>query len=290
MPAAPARATGTFSCVVDTHPRFESEALRWFAALTAVAGVDPADLVINAVGDPNTEALQYLAARGVTVRTISAFDERSPHCNKIAGALSLASHGVDGLAVLTDADVVVCRDARTLRIPVNAVGAKLVDKSHPPLEIVRAVFREAEIALPPVVPLDLDPTDFTVAGNGNGGFYAIPGPLLAKLAAAWAKWATWLLDRRELLANFAIYVDQLAMAMAVASEGLDALRLDAEWNYPTHVPEWISPDAATPAVMHYHQQVEPDGLLSTTGVVSIDSLIARVNRAISAFWPAPPQE
>ena len=32
---------GVFSCVVDQHPRFHLEALRWFASLTTVAGVDP---------------------------------------------------------------------------------------------------------------------------------------------------------------------------------------------------------------------------------------------------------
>ena len=41
---APARPIGTFSCVVDQHPRFHQEALRWFASLTTIAGVDPHDL------------------------------------------------------------------------------------------------------------------------------------------------------------------------------------------------------------------------------------------------------
>ena len=43
-------AGGQFACVVDEHPRFHLDALRWYAALTALAGVKPSDLVVHAVG------------------------------------------------------------------------------------------------------------------------------------------------------------------------------------------------------------------------------------------------
>ena len=58
LPAArpEAPAAGTFSCVIDTHPRFHLDALRWFASLTRLAGVEPADLVIHTVGPAKTEA------------------------------------------------------------------------------------------------------------------------------------------------------------------------------------------------------------------------------------------
>lgn len=281
------RATGTFSCVVDADARFHLEALRWFAALTTVAGVDPADLIVHAIGDQHTDALEYLRSRGVAVRAVGAFDERSPHCNKIAGALSLVEAGADGrVAVLTDADVVVCRDPRALRLPKSAVASKIVDRPHPSLEVIREVFRAAGVSLPALVPLDFDPQVLTVAGNGNGGVYVIPSSLLPAVAGAWATWARWLLDRRELLDRYATYVDQLAMALALASEGIDAARLDVKWNFPTHMPEWISPTADAPAVMHYHQRVEPSGLLSTTGVAAVDTVIARVNAAIADVWRA----
>ena len=40
---------GRFSCVVDSDPRFHLDALRWYAALTRVAGVASGDLVVHAV-------------------------------------------------------------------------------------------------------------------------------------------------------------------------------------------------------------------------------------------------
>jgi hypothetical protein len=281
-----AAGAGMFSCVVDTDPRFHLEALRWFAALTEVAGVEPSALVVHAVGGSNSDALEYLQLCGVAVRSISSFDERSPHCNKIAGALSLAQSGVDGLAVLTDADVAICRDARLLRIPQASVGSKLVDRPHPPLELLRKVFQHAGVPLPAVVSLYPNSWQSTVAGNGNGGLYLIPGAVLSRVAGAWAKWACWLLDRPALLERYTTYVDQVAMALALATEHIDATRLGVEWNLPTHIPELIPPDADAPAVLHYHKRVEPTGLLSMTGVAAVDEMIATVNTAIAKVWQA----
>src|SRR6202022_3621695 len=80
---------GLFACVVDEHPRFHLDALRWFATLTAVAGVDPTELVVHVVGPESSDALDYLKSQGVAIRTVDRFDHRSPHCNKISGALRL---------------------------------------------------------------------------------------------------------------------------------------------------------------------------------------------------------
>lgn len=88
-----AEAPGTVSCVVDRHPRFHREALRWYACLTEAAGVDPTDLVVHTVGGSSSEALDRLVSAGVTVRAVEPFDGRSPHCNKISGALALADKG-----------------------------------------------------------------------------------------------------------------------------------------------------------------------------------------------------
>ena len=127
--------------MVDQHPRFHLEALRWFASLTSLAGVDPSDLVVNAVGSAASDALDHLRARGVTVRPVEGFDSRSPHCNKVAGALRLAEDDLDGLVVLCDTDVAVLEDPRTLVIPPGSIGGKVVDAPVPPLERARGDLR-----------------------------------------------------------------------------------------------------------------------------------------------------
>ena len=276
-------ASGIVSCVVDDDPRLHLEALRWYATLTGLAGVDAADLVVHAVGNSDSDALDVLRARGVSVCGIERFDERSPHCNKIAGALALAGT-LDGVpAVLTDADVVFCDDPRTVAVAAGGVALKPVDLPNPPLEILRAVFAAASVAEPPTEALDFVKGE-TLRGNGNGGVYVVSAGTLGDLAAGWASWASWLLDRRDLLGEFPVFVDQVAMALAVADGGIAVERLEARWNTPTHEVVGIPPDTVTPSGIHCHQEVEPTGLLSRSAVPAVDARIEACNGAITALW------
>jgi SAM-dependent methyltransferase len=273
-----------FSCVVDDHPRFHLDALRWFASLTAVAGVDPADIVVHVVGNPDSDALDSLRGAGVVVRSVAAFDPRSPHCNKVSGALRLAEEGVDGMAVLCDTDIVVLEDPRTLAVPAGSVAAKLVDAPVPPLEVVAAVFAAAGIPLPAEVPLPWSPDDRTISGNANGGLYLVPGPMLATMATAWECWARWLLERTALLEQWTVHLDQVSMALALAAEGVGFHPLDLRWNTPTHDPARLPADVAPPAVIHYHHELVADGRIRPTGMAPIDRQIERANSAIGDLW------
>jgi 2-polyprenyl-3-methyl-5-hydroxy-6-metoxy-1,4-benzoquinol methylase len=275
---------GKFSCVVDSDPRFHLEALRWYATLNRVAGVDPTDLIVHSVGGGRSEILDYLGTQGVSVTAIEAFDSRSPHCNKISGALKLAEMQVDGLAVLTDTDVVVLEDPRTLVFPPTAVASKPVDNHHPPLRILKTVFASAELPLPPLVPIAWHPEESTVAGNGNGGLYLIPGAILGQVARAWERWARWLLERTELLDTATLFVDQVAMAMALAAEGVGTFGLDTRWNFPTHRLHMMPSDTTVPVVIHYHENVNQMGLLVQTGVAAVDGQIDTANAAIGEIW------
>jgi hypothetical protein len=279
---------GTFACVVDAHPRFHVEALRWYATLHRVAGVDPTDLVVHSVGDEGSEILDYLSGQGVAVRSVAAFDSRSPHCNKISGALCLADTGVRGWAVLTDTDVVVLEDPRRLTLPAGVVASKPVDNPNPPLRIFKALFAQAGLPLPPLVPLDWHPNNSTVAGNGNGGLYIVAGDVLSPVARAWEHWARWLLDRTDIPDRWRRYTDQMAMAMALAAEGIAPLRLEPRWNIPTHEIDTLPADVAVPALIHYHKEVDRAGLLTRVGIAAIDGQIDVANRAINEIWDEVP--
>ena len=275
---------GTFACVVDSHPRFQLEVLRWFATLHRVVGVDPPDLVVHSVGGDGSEVLDYLRSQGVTVVDVQPFDRRSPHCNKISGALALAQRGVDGLAVLSDTDVVFLQDPRGISVPLGAVASKPVDNPNPPLRVLKNLFASAGVTLPPLVPLDRHPDAQTVAGNGNGGLYLIPGDVLTQVARAWDHWARWLLDRAEIPGRWPRYIDQMAMALALAAEGLEAFPLETRWNFPVHRLEDIPAEVPVPLVIHYHSRVNQMGLLTPTGVAVIDRQIDTANVAISEIW------
>ena len=275
---------GVFSCVVDDHPRFHLDALRWFTSLTAVAGVDPDRIVVHVVGNPASDALDSLRAEGVAVRPVAAFDPRSPQCNKISGALRLAEQGVDGMAVLCDTDLAVLEDPRTLAVPAGSIAAKLIDTPVPPLAVLASVFHAAGVPLPPAMALPWAPGEKTASGNCNGGLYLVPGVVLSPVASVWERWARWLLDRPVLLEQWKVHLDQVAMALALAAEDIGFHSLDVRWNTPTHDLARIPADAAAPAVLHYHQELFADGRIRWTGAPSIDQQIERVNDAIGERW------
>jgi Methyltransferase domain len=270
--------------VVDEHPRFHLDALRWFASLTKLAGVSPTDLVVHVVGTGSSEVLDYLRSQGVTVCRVEGFDPRSPHCNKIAGALRLADQVIDGMAVLCDTDVALLEDPRPMSLEPGAIAGKIVDAPVPPLDVLLTIFAASGLPVPPKVQLPWGQDEWTLSGNNNGGLYLVPGPLLATVATAWAHWAGWLLDRADLLEEWAVYVDQVSMALALASEGIASAPLDVRWNTPTHDPTRIRADASEPAGIHYHQEVDRRGRIRMCGSASIDRSIGAANRAIDEVW------
>jgi 2-polyprenyl-3-methyl-5-hydroxy-6-metoxy-1,4-benzoquinol methylase len=240
--------------------------------------------VVHVVGSDASDALVHLRSCGVTVRSIDPFDPTSPHCNKVAGALRLAEDQVEGMVVLCDTDVAVLEDPRTLMVPAGSIGGKVVDTPVPPLDVIQGIFAAARVPAPPTTPLPWDADQTTIVGNVNGGLYLIPAPLLPVLAPAWESWARWLLDRRELLFDWTFHLDQVAMALALAEEGIGSEQLDVRWNTPIHDLTRIPPDPPIPAIIHYHQEIDTQGRIRMTGFPSIDQQIERVNEAIGNLW------
>jgi hypothetical protein len=277
----PVSTGGFIACVVDDRPRFHLEALRWFACLTQVAGVEASHLIVQVVGPTASEPLLYLESQGATIRRIDRFDARSPHCNKIAGALRLAQDAPDGVVVLTDADTAILDDPRRIERPHASLSAKTVDSPLPPIEVLTRIFKTAGVPLPPDVALPQRPDQRTLRGNCNGGMYLLDGALLPQVAGAWAAWARWLLDRMELLEDWAVHVDQVAMALVLAAEAIEWHSLDIGWNTPTHYQALIPTDAPRPHVLHYHWEVDHNGLIKPVGKASIDAQIEIANAAIT---------
>jgi hypothetical protein len=277
--------SGVFTCIVDADPRFHDEALRWWATLHHVVGVSGSDIVVHAVRGTNSDALEYLRSRGVTVVAVDPFDVRAPHCNKISGALRLGALGPwPGTAVLTDTDVVILEDPRALPLDGDVVASRVVGGAHPPVEVLREVFSSAGVALPELVSLERFPEKQTVKGNSNGGVLLIPGDVLVEAGESWAKWARWLLDHRDLLGKGHIHVDQVAMAIALADGRLRPHPLELRWNFPAQNSRRIAADAPSPAIIHYHRNTDSRGLLKKTGVEAVDLQIDRANAAISSVW------
>jgi SAM-dependent methyltransferase len=102
------------------------------------------------------------------------------------------------------------------------------------------------------------------------------------------------LDRIDLLAEWSVYVDQVAFALALVSCHVEPLALGVRWNTPIHDPDRLPSGDEKPALIHYHQELDSLGLLRRTGIAGIDRQIDRVNHAITAEWtrasPTPTYE
>jgi hypothetical protein len=277
---------GVYSCVVDADPRFHFQALRWYATLVRVVGVDPTDLVVHAVGGSDTEVLGYLRDRGVWVVDVECFDERSPHCNKISGALSLARSGMNGVVVLTDTDIALVEDARQIPLGATEVGFRPVGAGNPPLDVLENLFEAAGVKIPRRVPIEFasTPGQRTLAGHGNGGLYAAPASLLPVLASGWERWAHWVLDHRDILETWSTFVDQVAMTLTLAEAEIRPRPLGLEWNFPTNNPKRIPARPPDPAALHYKDNVTEEGLLGPSGSPVVDRRIALANAAIAEVW------
>jgi hypothetical protein len=280
----PMSVSGTISCVVDEKPRFHFDALRWYASLTRVAGVDPSDLVVHVVGDRSSAQLRYLKSRGVSIRGVELFDARHPHCNKVSGALNLAQSSSNGLIVLTDTDLAFVEDPRAVEVPGHGIASRLVSWAVPTVEVFARIFEEAQLELPPIIPLEWPEDALTVAGNGNGGLYLVPGEILPQVANGWERWSRWLLERLDLFGQVKRRgLDQVAMVMALTSEGLGWAQLDPRWNSPMRF--WRgNPNPIEPAGIHYHTSVNGRGEIMPTNFPVVDRCIDRVNEAIRDVW------
>lgn len=276
---------GLVACVVDEDPRFHFEALRWYAGLTRLAGVDPSHLVVHAIrGSEASPQLRYLRHEGVSIRSVDPFDARHPPCNKISGAVALAESKPNGVVVLTDTDLALLEDPRVIPIGTDSIASRVVFHPTPPNEVLISVFEEARLPLPRLVPLEWPKGAFTIAGNGNGGLYAIPGVLFHRIARAWEHWAQWLFERLDLFGSVQSRLDQVAMAMAMVSEEVGWVQLEERWNLPLPAFWKNNPDLLPPAGLHYHREVEASGELTLTKVPVVNDRINELNVEILSVF------
>lgn len=272
----PPTSLGLVACVVDATPVLHEQLLRWFAALHRVAKIPSDELLVVSIDAARTPRLEYLASAGVRITRAPGFDPRSPHCNKLRG-LHLLSRLDRGKSVLSDCDVAFVCDPRTVPVPANALGAKQVDGPNPPAEILETILREAGLPAPPRVPLTLVPDTSTLNGNVNGGLYVADGAVFHILATSWERWARWLLDRRHLLGDWAVHVDQVSMLLSLVDSNIPLQPLELGWNCPTHL-GYALPVKDVRAV-HYHDAVDDHGHLKRTGNVAVDAVTSQIDAA-----------
>jgi hypothetical protein len=272
------------SCVVDDVPAIWSSVVPWLATAIELARIPPSRIHVHHVCPLRPSIAGLCRALGVPTHEIAPFDPRYPHANKIRQC-STAFGGV-GRVVLTDVDVVFAGRPRfgEIRTP---VAGKLVDGENPPLDILKSVFSAAGVPLPSTSTnaylrsRNSRVTFETLPGNCNGGMYVIHRDQLARVGRSWSFWASWLIDRIDLLGRWALHVDQVSFCLAVNHLRMPISLLDEAWNFPLHID--VAGGDTEPVILHHHARFHRRQRLRQPSAPQAREAVARVNAVVESF-------
>ena len=279
-----------YSMVVDGHPPHAYEAETLLFTLGEFARVPRERIVVQCTDRVSDQVANEFTRNGFrVVRILPYLDGK--YCNKIAQLDYFVQEDpadVDGVFLL-DLDFVVLAPVDVEQR--DCVWGKIVDGANPPLHVLERIFLEAGVGISSIVPCDWETGD-TVATNLNGGFLYLPLPLAAPMRSAWRKWAEFLYERPELFETPAQRnnTDQIAFALALASEKFPLRYLSANWNFPAHRPEM--PRSFRPELpirgVHYHRCLDTFGLIEPAFKASpvVDEAVSRANATIGAQDPS----
>jgi hypothetical protein len=198
-------------------------------------------------GHLKQETLRFLENLGVETREIvNPVGQHYPIGNKIP-CLGLKT-GAD-VNVFLDSDILCVKDFHPDRLlNDHTFLAKPADKATFTCDI--EIWRRAYDLCDTPMPVDRVKTTFSreiVPPYFNSGFVAVRNGTL--LSESWARYAR-LLDSDDVIVNKRPHLDQIALAVAVMSLGLDYACLDESYNFPCHLRPFDP--ANLPFFAHYH--------------------------------------
>lgn len=269
---------------MDKGAVFADQAYRLVKTLIHFGEVDPTQIVVHFTTGCAQETLERLAKLGVELVEISPFSAHHAHSNKIVQTQTPRLREAD-FAILMDCDMAVAAPIAELAKG-DRIRAKIVD-ADPFGEAWPEIFREAGFGEPRLTGITSFKRQPTPGNYCNGGLLVIPKRLLPQLGEAWARWAEWLIEHKELLGSYSFYTDQIAFTLALEELKEDVELAPAEYNCPTHLGASVQFVTAPPKLLHYHQKIDADGYLVATGNPLIDKSIQKVNTFLGKPAPLP---
>jgi hypothetical protein len=221
-----------------------------------------------------------LASLGVVSSIVEPWPCTKPQANKLR-MLESPEVGPGGVLVALDCDVVVLRDL-TDGLSTSAIRATAAWES--PMSPQRWHQLLDDVDLRPA------PGPWTMIGTGeqvpvpyvNSGVLFIPAEMVDPLRESWAGYIKRLdgaRPDREL-----VFLDQIALALALLDTGLPVEALGQEWNF--HTKKDLETAAAPPPgpvhIAHYHRWVDQDGLPKPPRYAPLVPEIERLNAIIAA--------
>jgi hypothetical protein len=271
------------ACVAENDDRFYREAQNLVLSIRRFGGdLATAPVVVSFVDAVELRYEKGLAALGADVRVVARFDQRTPASNKLR-MLDLADTRDFDVLLAIDTDTIVVGDVSVYaRDGTVAVKPENIDPYGP--EVWRAIYADLDIDEPTRSMVTTSTGELTYP-YFNSGVVFVPHGLCRALNDAWARRVFDVLDLYERRPDIVPaperhWTNQLALALAVAGDAIDVTRLPVAANLSTtvQVHPLFAHEVTPPFVLHYHNEMGPEGFIYRSRNPALNSLIDSFNR------------
>jgi hypothetical protein len=258
--------------VVDRHPRFRIELILWALCVHKALPARDFRRVVYFIDEAPADLTGWLEDRGFEWRLVAAPARQSPHCNKL---LPFLEEQPTDYVLVTDADLYFVANPAAL-VAASAIQAAPNNHCNPPGHVFRDLFRHAglEHAYKPGISLMEGSGGHreTYLNNISAGIVCMPSAQAPSFASMWLEKAQWLIKNRGLLGPWAIHVDQVGFALAMAERDDQVLFFPPQTNIILHMLPSLDTAYAfhltTGHVPQFPSRFLAKGLLSDDGVSS----------------------
>lgn len=281
-----------FSCVSENKPEWFDRVINLALSVRTFGGpLADAPVVVNFVGGADSAMRRILADLGAEVRVVERFDARTPYANKLRMLEMVEDHNFDILLAL-DCDVIVVGDV-TPYLSTTHVAAKPADRDRLTDQQWDALFGALGVPLPKKSVVATS-SGTPMRPYFNSGVVVVPAAQCRRLLASWTGSlddTLLLLDRRPELVptQWHIHSDQFSLAATLLRDHFPTLPLPLSMNFPTHIgskPELVAA-AGSPVILHYHKDMNSEGLIMRSRAEVANGLIARFNAARANHFQLP---
>jgi hypothetical protein len=285
-------------CVVENDPQFLDQALRLVQSIRWFGGeLAGAQVVVCAVGEFAPSLRRTFESYGAEIRTVSPFHLRC-FGNKLQFFSEVWETGREMLLLL-DCDTVVVRDPLPWmrRGSFQAKIAPLPTVTH---EVFERVFRHYNLPLPAREHVNSFAGTATIR-YCNSGVILLPSHLARQIVPVWRDYNARLAGEPEILHPCQRHCNQASLSLALAACPVPFMEAPVELNFQLNLSHLPPPEgyfAVDPAILHYHDRVDPEGYLLHTpypfAQVRIEAFNRRLRQERSegargiAGRPAPP--
>ena len=274
------------SCLAENDDGYfrRVESLVW--SLRTFGGtLSKAPFVAHFVGDVKSNYVSRLHDLGAEVRVVQSFGERSVYANKLR-MLELADHRDFDVLLALDCDIAFVGDVSPW-ISATRFGAKPADYDYASPAEWNFLFSRLGMA-PPARTALATSTGRPMIPYFNSGVMFIPRQLCDELRTTWENSLAEIYARSDAepsVLPFPFVADQVALACAIQRSRTPYTLLPIGLNFPTHTAvSKKTIDAATDIrILHYHANIDPEGLLYRAKCAFANRYIDKYNRDRAAW-------